>query len=147
MTSLIVVGGGLAGSEAAWQAAQRGLKVELYEMRPALSTGAHETEYLAELVCSNSLGSKLPDRAAGLLKSELRRLGSMLLECAEASALPAGGALAVDRELFAREVTERIEHHTNIMVIRKEVIEIPETLCIIATGPLTSPALSRKLVD
>ena len=98
MTNLTVIGGGLAGSEAAWQAAQQGLEVDLYEMRPAVSTGAHVTAYLAELVCSNSLGSNLPDRASGVLKNELRRLGSMLLECAEVAAVPAGGALAVDRE-------------------------------------------------
>src|SRR5512142_291974 len=106
MTKLTVIGGGLAGSEAAWQAAEHGLSVKLYEMRPAISTGAHVTDYLAELVCSNSLGSKLPDRASGVLKNELRRLGSMLLECAESAAVPAGAALAVDRELFARSVTE-----------------------------------------
>ncbi len=102
MTDLVVIGGGLAGSEAAWQAAERGLAVTLYEMRPVVSTGAHQTEYLAELVCSNSLGSNQPDRASGLLKNELRRLGSMLLECAQASALPAGSALAVDRQAFAQ---------------------------------------------
>ncbi len=101
MTDLIIIGGGLAGSEAAFQAAQRGLKVQLYEMRPAVQTGAHQTQDLAELVCSNSLGSNLPDRASGLLKNEMRMLGSMLLECAESASLPAGGALAVDRELFA----------------------------------------------
>src|SRR5688500_19436289 len=109
MTDLLVIGGGLAGSEAAWQAAQRGLKVRLFEMRPALQTGAHQTQDLAELVCSNSLGSNLPDRASGLLKNEVRMLGSMLLECAESASLPAGGALAVDRDLFARLVTERID--------------------------------------
>src|SRR4026208_2119744 len=98
MTDLLVIGGGLAGSEAAWQAAQRGLKVKLYEMRPVLQTGAHQTHDLAELVCSNSLGSNLPARASGLLKSEMRMLGSLLVECAESTALPAGGALAVDRE-------------------------------------------------
>ena len=114
MTDLIVIGGGLAGSEAAWQAAQQGLNVSLYEMRPALSTGAHETDYLAELVCSNSLGSNQPDRASGVLKNELRRLSSMLLECAEAAALPAGSALAVDRDLFARTVTERMQNHPRI---------------------------------
>ncbi|MCL4259749.1 MAG: FAD-dependent oxidoreductase, partial [Anaerolineales bacterium] len=107
MTDLIVIGGGLAGSEAAWQAAQRGLKTRLYEMRPSLQTGAHQTDALAELVCSNSLGSNLPDRASGLLKDEARALGSMLLECAEEAALPAGGALAVDRDLFAQKVTQR----------------------------------------
>ena len=145
MTNLTVIGGGLAGSEAAWQAAERGLDVDLYEMRPSLSTGAHITEYLAELVCSNSLGSNASDRASGMLKNELRRLGSMLLECAEAAALPAGGALAVDREFFARQVTERIENHPHIRLIRKEVTEIPDGLCIVATGPLTSPMLARRI--
>jgi methylenetetrahydrofolate--tRNA-(uracil-5-)-methyltransferase len=98
---LTIVGGGLAGSEAAWQAAQAGLRIRLYEMRPIVSTGAHRTSNLSELVCSNSLGSNLPDRASGVLKNELRRLGSMLLECAESAALPAGSALAVDRDNFA----------------------------------------------
>src|SRR6202142_2475421 len=139
MPNLIVIGGGLAGCETAWQAEERGLDVDLYEMRPSLTTGAHKTEYLAELVCSNSLGSDLPDRASGILKNELRRLGSLLLECAEACALPAGAALAVDRQLFARRVTERIQNHPRMRVIRSEVTEIPETLCIIASGPLTSP--------
>ena len=145
MTDLIVIGGGLAGSEAAWQAAQRGLKVALYEMRPKLQTGAHETQDLAELVCSNSLGSNLPDRASGLLKNEARMLGSMLLDAAASAALPAGGALAVDRELFAREVTERISNHPNIQLVREEVREIPATPTIIASGPLTSPALSQSI--
>ena len=145
MTDLIVVGGGLAGSEAAWQAAQRGLKVRLFEMRPTLQTGAHQTHDLAELVCSNSLGSNLPDRASGVLKDETRLLGSMLLECAEQASLPAGGALAVDRELFARLVTERIQNHPNIEIVRQEVTEIPSTPTIIASGPLTSPALSQSI--
>src|SRR5512133_2213601 len=145
MTDLIVIGGGLAGSEAAWQAAQRGLKVRLYEMRPVTQTGAHQTQDLAELICSNSLRSNLPDRASGVLKSELRVLGSLLLECAEAASLPAGGALAVDRESFARLVTERIEKHPNIEIVREEVKEIPESLAIIASGPLTSPALSQSI--
>jgi methylenetetrahydrofolate--tRNA-(uracil-5-)-methyltransferase len=145
MTDLTVIGGGLAGSEAAWQAAQRGLKVRLYEMRPTRQTGAHQTHDLAELVCSNSLGSNLPDRASGLLKSETRLLGSMLLECAEPASLPAGGALAVDRELFARLVTERIESHHNIEIMRKEVREIPSSPTIVASGPLTSPALSNSI--
>ena len=147
MTNLTVIGGGLAGSEAAWQAAERGLGVDLYGMRAAISTGAHETDYLAELVCSNSLGSNLPDRASGLLKNELRRLNSMLLECAESAALPAGAALAVDRELFARQVTERIQNHPRIRVIRKEVTDIPDSLCVVASGPLTSPALSQKIAE
>jgi methylenetetrahydrofolate--tRNA-(uracil-5-)-methyltransferase len=145
MTDLLVIGGGLAGSEAAYQAAQRGLKVRLFEMRPSLQTGAHQTQDLAELVCSNSLGSNLPDRASGVLKNELRILGSMLLECAEIAALPAGGALAVDRELFARLVTERIESHPNIEIVREEVKEIPDSPAIIASGPLTSPALSGSI--
>lgn len=147
MTDLIVIGGGLAGSEAAYQAAQHGLNVRLYEMRPTTQTGAHQTQDLAELVCSNSLGSNLPDRASGLLKNELRILGSMLLECAEASALPAGGALAVDRELFARLVTERITSHPNIEIVREEVTEIPDSPAIVASGPLTSPALSRSIAE
>jgi len=145
--SLTVIGGGLAGSEAAWQAAQYGLKVRLYEMRPETSTGAHQSADLAELVCSNSLGSNLPDRASGLLKSELRRLDSMLLSCAEATALPAGGALAVDRECFARAVTERIQNHPDIEVIRQEATGIPGTPAVIASGPLTSPALSQALAE
>jgi len=147
MTDLTVIGGGLAGSEAAWQAAQQGLNVILYEMRPALSTGAHETDYLAELVCSNSLGSNQPDRASGVLKNELRRLCSLLLECAESTALPAGSALAVDRELFARTVTERIQNHPRIKIIREEVINIPSTMTVVASGPLTSPALSKKITE
>ncbi len=142
---LTIIGGGLAGSEAAWQAAQLGINVNLYEMRPETSTGAHQTGDLAELICSNSLGSNLPDRASGLLKNELRRLGSMLLECAEATSLPAGAALAVDRDLFARTVTERIHDHPLIEVIRKEIVDIPDMPTIIASGPLTSPGLARTL--
>ncbi|MEP0804036.1 MAG: methylenetetrahydrofolate--tRNA-(uracil(54)-C(5))-methyltransferase (FADH(2)-oxidizing) TrmFO [Chloroflexota bacterium] len=145
MTELIIIGGGLAGSEAAWQAAQRGLNVRLFEMRPQVPTGAHQTPDLAELVCSNSLGSNLPDRASGLLKEEARLLGSMLLECAGEAALPAGGALAVDRELFARKVTERIEAHPRIEIVREEVREIPSAPAIVASGPLTSPALSQSI--
>jgi methylenetetrahydrofolate--tRNA-(uracil-5-)-methyltransferase len=144
-TTLTIIGGGLAGSEAAWQAAQLGANVKLHEMRPETSTGAHQTGYLAELVCSNSLGSNLPDRASGLLKNELRLLGSMLLECAEATALPAGAALAVDRELFARTVTARIQSHPLIEIAREEVRNIPETPTVIASGPLTSPGLSSIL--
>ncbi|NOY98732.1 MAG: methylenetetrahydrofolate--tRNA-(uracil(54)-C(5))-methyltransferase (FADH(2)-oxidizing) TrmFO [Chloroflexi bacterium] len=145
MSTLIVIGGGLAGSEAAWQAAQRGINVKLYEMRPKKPTGAHQSGDLAELVCSNSLGSNLPDRAAGLLKNELRRMGSMLLECAEGAAVPAGGALAVDREVFARAVTERVSSHPRIEVIRDEVTKIPESATIIASGPLTSERLSAAV--
>jgi methylenetetrahydrofolate--tRNA-(uracil-5-)-methyltransferase len=147
MPDLIIIGGGLAGSEAAWQAAQRGLNVRLYEMRPSIQTGAHQTQNLAELVCSNSLGSNLPDRASGLLKNEARMLGSMLLECAEQASVPAGGALAVDRDLFARNVTEKLEKHPKIEIVREEVKGIPDSLTIIASGPLTSPALSRSIAE
>lgn len=146
MHDLIVIGGGLAGSEAAWQAAQRGIKVALFEMRPIVSTGAHISPFLAELVCSNSLGSNLVDRAAGVLKAELRRSGSFVLQCAEETAVPAGGALAVDREAFGCRVTDRIEAHPNIELIRQEVTEIPNRPTIIASGPLTSPRLSQAIL-
>ncbi|MEK6751513.1 MAG: methylenetetrahydrofolate--tRNA-(uracil(54)-C(5))-methyltransferase (FADH(2)-oxidizing) TrmFO [Chloroflexota bacterium] len=146
MTDIItIIGGGLAGSEAAWQAAQSGLHVKLYEMRPINPTGAHLSGDLAELVCSNSLGSNLPDRASGVLKAELRTMDSLLLQCAEATALPAGAALAVDREAFARMATERIANHPNIEVIRAEMKEIPDTPVIIASGPLTSESLSQSI--
>ncbi len=146
MRSLTVVGGGLAGSEAAWQAAERGLRVILYEMRPGSNTPAHVTDRLAELVCSNSLGSNLPDRAPGLLKDELRRLGSLVVACADATAVPAGGALAVDREAFAALVTERVVAHPRIELRRQEVTSIPgEGLVIIATGPLTAPTLADQI--
>lgn len=145
MTDIIVIGGGLAGSEAAWQIAQTGLKVRLYEMRPAMPTGAHVGGELGELVCSNSLGSNLPDRASGVLKSELRRLNSMLLECAEATAIPAGAALAVDREAFASLITERIAAHPNIELVREEMKEIPNTPVVVASGPLTSDSLSKSI--
>ncbi len=147
MNEITIIGGGLAGSEAAWQAAERGIKVRLYEMRPTTPTGAHLSGDLAELVCSNSLGSNLSDRASGVLKNELRQLNSMLLECAEANALPAGAALAVDREAFARQVTQKIESHPNIQIIREEQSEIPQTPVIIASGPLTSPALSQSIAQ
>lgn len=143
---LKIIGGGLAGSEAAWQIAERGGTVELFEMRPSVETGAHLTGYLGELVCSNSLGSNLPDRASGLLKNELRRMGSLLIELAEKFSVPAGSALAVDRELFARAVTQRLEAHPNIKIIREEVREIPDGPTIIASGPLTSTALSKEIV-
>ncbi|NPA07137.1 MAG: methylenetetrahydrofolate--tRNA-(uracil(54)-C(5))-methyltransferase (FADH(2)-oxidizing) TrmFO [Chloroflexi bacterium] len=144
---LIVVGGGLAGSEAAWQAAQRGLRVRLYEMRPKKMTPAHTTGQLAELVCSNSLGTTLIDRAGGLLKEELRRMGSLLIPLAEESAVPAGSALAVDRHVFAQKVTEALEQHPNVEIVRQEVTEIPEGLTIIASGPLTSDALSQAIAQ
>lgn len=142
---IIVIGGGLAGCEAAWQAAQRGLQVDLYEMRPGLSTGAHTSGDLAELICSNSLGSKLPDRASGILSTELERLGSMLLDCAKETAIPAGSALAVDRVKFSRLVTDRINNHPDITVIRQEMTEIPSSPTIIATGPLTSMNFAKAI--
>ena len=145
MKQITVIGGGLAGSEAAWQAAELGCEVFLYEMRPATPTGAHVTGFLAELVCSNSLGSNLVDRASGLLKEEIRQFDSLLLRCAEQTALPAGGALAVDREAFARLVTERIIAHPRIHLIRQEVTTIPEGIVVIASGPLTSPALADAI--
>ena len=146
--TLSVIGGGLAGCEAAWQAAIRGMQVNLYEMRPHVSTPAHQTGYLAELVCSNSLGSDLPDRAPGLLKRELRELGSLVLRCADVSAVPAGGALAVGREAFSRMVTETIEAHPLITVLRERVDAVPATgPIIVATGPLTSPDLAGSIAD
>lgn len=142
---LIVVGGGLAGSEAALQAANAGLKVHLYEMRPLLSTGAHVTDYLAELVCSNSLGSNELFKASGLLKREMEILGSEVLAIATETAVPAGGALAVDRTAFAKKVTDRIISHPGIQLLRQEAIVIPDIPTIIASGPLTSPRLSQAL--
>jgi methylenetetrahydrofolate--tRNA-(uracil-5-)-methyltransferase len=145
MVEVNVIGGGLAGSEAAWQAAQHGCQVILYEMRPQVTTGAHLTSMLGELVCSNSLGSDLPDRASGLLKAEIRRMGSLLMEIASETAVPAGGALAVDRQMFSMEITKRLESHPSIKVIREEIKGIPDSPCIIASGPLTSKSLSRAI--
>jgi len=145
MTDLIVVGGGLAGCEAAWQAANRDVNVTLFEMRPVRMTPAHVTDRLAELVCSNSLGSDLPDRAAGLLKRELRRLDSLVMRCADETAVPAGGALAVDRARFAESVTRAIAQHPRITLRREEVTAIPQSPTIIASGPLTSDALAADI--
>ena len=142
---LVVIGGGLAGSEAAWQAANRGLNVRLYEMRPKRQTGAHQSGYLGELVCSNSLGSTLADRAGGMLMAELRSMGSLLLSVAEQFAVPAGRALAVDRNAFAREIDDRIRRHPRIQIVRKEARRIPAGLVILASGPLTSPRLSKHM--
>ncbi len=147
MSELTIIGGGLAGTEAAWQAAQRGITVSLFEMRPARPTPAHVTSHLAELVCSNSLGSSLPDRAPGLLKNEIRRLDSLILQAADEAAVPAGGALAVDRDKFAQAVTQRIEQHPRISLIRQEAVDIPAGPAIIASGPLTSDALARRLAE
>jgi len=143
--NLVVIGGGLAGTEAAWQAAEAGIKVRLYEMRPEKSTPAHETDRLAELVCSNSLGSSQVNKAPGLLKAELRGLGSMILACAEEAAIPAGSSLAVDRDIFAGLVTKTIEDHPRIDLIREEVTALSTDPTIIASGPLTSRAMTREL--
>ena len=140
-----IIGGGLAGSEAAWQVAQAGYQVNLYEMRPVVQTGAHVGEDLAELVCSNSLGSNLPDRASGLLKNELRMLNSLLINIAEKTAVPAGGALAVDRRAFSQGVTSMLAGHESINIIRQEMHDIPHGPTIIASGPLTSDALSDEI--
>ncbi len=146
MDPILVIGAGLAGSEAAWQIAQAGLAVRLFEMRPQRPTAAHATAEFAELVCSNSLGSKLEDRAGGVLQAELRALDCLLLQIAERHAVPAGGALAVDRTAFAQEVTRTMEEHPRIEVVRKEVMAIPETgIVILASGPLTSEALAKDM--
>ncbi len=143
---ITVIGGGLAGSEAAWQIARQGEKVRLYEMRPARQTGAHRTDRLAEIVCSNSLKSDQPYNASWLLKEELRRLGSILMQVADSVRVPAGSALAVDRERFASGVTEVISGEPNIELIREEVTEIPKQgVGIIASGPLTSASLSESI--
>ena len=145
--NVTVIGAGLAGSEAAWQLAQRGIDVTLREMKPEKKTPAHETEYFAELCCSNSLRSDQLENAVGLLKEELRRLGSLILRCADATRVEAGGALAVDRHGFARMVTEQVRSHPRITVVPGEVTEIPEGEVVIASGPLTSDALAERLQD
>src|SRR5215203_3511078 len=144
-TDVTVIGGGLAGSEAAWQAAESGCSVELWEMRPVKETPAHHTDSLAELVCSNSMGNLSLETASGLLKEELRRLGSVILRCADANRVPAGGALGLAREDFSRAVTEAVHGHPNIKVIREEDKNIPDEPTVIATGPLTSDALVEKI--
>jgi methylenetetrahydrofolate--tRNA-(uracil-5-)-methyltransferase len=140
----VVVGGGLAGCEAAWALAARGVDVRLFEMRPAVRTAAHQTDRLAELVCSNSFKSLELGNAHGLLKAELRRLGSLLLECAELARVPGGAALAVDREVFSHAVHQRVTSHPRITVVREQVCEIPSP-AVIATGPLTSEPLAAAL--
>jgi methylenetetrahydrofolate--tRNA-(uracil-5-)-methyltransferase len=144
-SSVHIIGAGLAGSEAAWQCARRGVSVELFEMRPVRSTPAHQTADFAELVCSNSLKSESENTAPWLLKEEMRRAGSLLLEIARKSAVPAGHALAVDRETFAAEVTQAITAEPLITVRREEVVKLGDELTIIATGPLTSDALSLEI--
>ncbi|QOR68549.1 FADH(2)-oxidizing methylenetetrahydrofolate--tRNA-(uracil(54)-C(5))-methyltransferase TrmFO [Cytobacillus suaedae] len=140
-----VIGAGLAGSEAAWQIAKRGVKVHLYEMRPVKQTPAHHTDKFAELVCSNSLRGNSLTNAVGVLKEEMRYLDSVIISSADACAVPAGGALAVDRNEFAGNVTERVRNHPNVTVFNEEITEIPKGPTIIATGPLTSQALSNQL--
>ena len=145
MSEVKVIGAGLAGAEAAWQLAQRGLQVTLYEMKPHKKSPAHHSNDFAELVCSNSLRGDRLENAVGLLKEELRRCGSLILQCAEATRVEAGGCLAVDREGFAAMVTEKIRSHPNITVVAEEITEVPEGPVIIATGPLTSDAMSDAI--
>jgi methylenetetrahydrofolate--tRNA-(uracil-5-)-methyltransferase len=142
---LIIIGGGLAGSEAAWQAAKRCLKVRLYEMRPEKMTEAHSSSSLGELVCSNSLRSNDPQSAPGLLKKELSIAGSLIMEAAEATTVPAGSALAVDRTLFAEYITKKLSENPHITIIREEVRTLPESIAVIATGPLTSQSMTDAL--
>ena len=145
MATVKVIGAGLAGSEAAWQLAQRGIQVELYEMKPQKKSPAHHTDTFAELVCSNSLRGDRLENAVGLLKEELRRVGSLILECADATRVEAGGCLAVDRYGFSQMVTDKIKSHPNITVISQEVTQVPEGPVIVATGPLTSDAMSDAI--
>ena len=148
MEPVIVIGAGLAGSEAAWQLARRGIPVELREMKPQKMSPAHHTEYFAELVCSNSLRSDQLENAVGLLKEELRRCGSLIMSCADAHRVEAGGALAVDRHGFATLVTERIRNHPRIRVVPGEVTALPEQgEVVVASGPLTSDALAQELLE
>nr|WP_197051727.1 FADH(2)-oxidizing methylenetetrahydrofolate--tRNA-(uracil(54)-C(5))-methyltransferase TrmFO [Anoxybacillus sp. KU2-6(11)] len=140
-----VIGAGLAGSEAAWQLAKRGIRVKLYEMRPVKQTPAHHTDKFAELVCSNSLRANTLTNAVGVLKEEMRRLDSVIMKAADSCSVPAGGALAVDRHEFAAKVTEMVANHPNVTVVREEVTTIPTGPTIIATGPLTSQPLSAQL--
>ncbi|MBM6618456.1 FADH(2)-oxidizing methylenetetrahydrofolate--tRNA-(uracil(54)-C(5))-methyltransferase TrmFO [Bacillus suaedaesalsae] len=140
-----VIGAGLAGSEAAWQIAKRGIKVNLFEMRPVKQTPAHHTDKFAELVCSNSLRANTLTNAVGVLKEEMRILDSIIIKAADACSVPAGGALAVDRHEFAAHVTDAVKNHPNVTVMNEEVTEIPGGPTIIATGPLTSPHLAEKL--
>ena len=143
---LTILGAGLAGSEAAWQAAERGVSVVLYEMRPTKPTAAHKTDHCAELVCSNSLGNNQSPSAPYLLKEELRRFNSLVINAGDTHSVPAGAALAVDRDLFSKKITEQLLKHPNITLIREEVLEIPsEGPVIVATGPLTSPSLSESI--
>jgi methylenetetrahydrofolate--tRNA-(uracil-5-)-methyltransferase len=145
LKNLTIIGGGLAGCEAAYQAAIRRVNVTLYEMRPNKMTPAHTTGDLAEIICSNSFGSMLPDRSSGLLMDELRKLGSLLVKIAFETSVPAGGSLAVDRSLFSSKIYETLSNTRNIQIIRQELKVIPENPCIIASGPLTSSLLSESI--
>lgn len=147
MNEVTVLGAGLAGSECAWQLARRGIKVRLVEMKPEKMTPAHTSEYFAELVCSNSLRSDELSNAVGLLKAEMRRMGSLIMESADANRVAAGGALAVDREGFARYITEKLRAHENIELVSAEATEFPDGECVVATGPLTSDALADKIAE
>ena len=140
-----IIGGGMAGSEAAWQLARRGLGVRLYEMRPEVTTPVHKSDLLAEMVCSNSLRSDSLDNAVGLLHEEMRRLGSLFMAAADDNRVPAGKALAVDRQRFAQQITDRLAAADEVEIIREEVASLPDGPCIIATGPLTSAALSEDI--
>lgn len=146
-SDLTIIGGGLAGCEAAWQAASRGFQVTLFEMRPVVKTPAHQTPLLSELICSNSLGAREKDRPTGLLQTELQQLGSFILQCAHDTALPAGGALAVDRDEFASLVTRRLESIPNLTICREEITNLPDGPAIIATGPLTSPGMAKAIAS
>jgi len=148
MTEIVnVIGAGLAGSEAAWQIAKRGIKVRLYEMRPVKQTPAHHTDKFAELVCSNSLRANNLTNAVGVIKEEMRMFDSIIIKSADNSSVPAGGALAVDRHDFSGRVTDAIRNHPLIEIVNEEVTEIPEGITVIATGPLTSPALAEKVKE
>ena len=147
MKEVTVLGAGLAGSECAWQLAKRGIKVRLYEMKPEKMTPAHKSPYFAELVCSNSLRSDELSNAVGLLKAEMRKMGSLIMESADANRVAAGGALAVDRESFARYITEKLSACDNIEIISKEAADFPEGELVVATGPLTSDTLAEKLTE
>ena len=148
MDKVTIIGAGLAGSEAAWHLANRGIKVDLIDMKPDKKSPAHELDTLGELVCSNSLRSNRIENAVGLLKEEMRILGSLIMEAAEATQVPAGGALAVDRTGFSQYITDKLTQHDNIHVRHEEITEIPQDgYTIIATGPLTSEGLSKAIQD
>ncbi len=145
METVNIIGAGLAGSEAAWQAAKRGCQVNLFEMRKVKQTPAHSTDQFAELVCSNSLRSNTLTNAVGVLKAEMRKLDSIIIQCADDCSVPAGGALAVDREAFSKLITDQLRSHPNIKVFDEEVTELPEGITVVASGPLTSESLSREI--